>query len=112
MEAFDFTCPVCDEEYIIQIYSGGMGDADPMWCVDCSATVIFDVHDVLLGRKKNLVCECGGKLSRIAPLRCPKCNSIVDISEIKKQINWWGSEDGRPGVIMGKQLDPKKHIDS
>ncbi|GMR07423.1 MAG: hypothetical protein BMS9Abin26_0426 [Gammaproteobacteria bacterium] len=111
MKPFDFKCPSCERKHIIQIYSGGMSDADSMRCTNCDATVIFDLYDVALGGKKKLVCECGGKLSRIAPLRCPKCNNIVDISAIKKQINWWGSKEGSPGVIMGKQLDQKKYLD-
>lgn len=33
--------------------------------------------------------------------RCPPCNVELTIDQIKAQINWWGSDDGRPGVSIG-----------
>jgi hypothetical protein len=52
-------------------------------------------------------CHCGGTFSYHAPYRCPVCGNGITLEEIKQQINWWGSPDGRPGVVMTDFMDQK-----
>ncbi len=119
---FAFTCPSCNKRYPIIIYNADFADLYEMRCSKCARTLllnmaqncfsrvftqcgqIFNEHfDTLLAQaiKK---CICGGEFSAYAPYRCPICNETVSMDEIKRQIRWWGSKEGMPGVIMWQRM--------
>jgi len=122
MKKFHFICPSCNRRYFINIYSGDFADLYEMRCTKCSRTLLInqasDDFSKVFGRfgknytkefdtelSQNLTeCPCGGRFSAYASYRCPHCNFSIHIDEIKKQIKWWGSDDGIPGVIMGERM--------
>jgi hypothetical protein len=55
-------------------------------------------------------CECGGSFKYKAPHRCPKCNCVIKLTEIAKQIKWPGKVKAGfgPSVALGKILHSSK----
>ena len=125
MKKHKFTCPSCSKTYEIKTYNTGTNDVMELFCDYCGATLNLDLYDrrVLELDKKYREyskeyfaeiesilnpCECGGRFRFDAPPRCKFCRAVVDLEEIKRQINWWGSKDGRPGLIMSRSAPASK----
>jgi len=130
MRRHDFRCPGCTNKCSIWTYNIGMSDIDAeLHCEKCPTVMLVDIYSAVadqvrteiygkLGpktkeesyskresyfvRMTELVgrCHCGGSFSHRALHRCPICGDGITLEEIKRQINWWGSQDGRPGVVM------------
>ncbi len=112
-----FFCHECESSYPIEIYRIEYTDeCFVLNCNQCALTLVIigDDWDAKLDPNKSKKigfekyteeslkpCRCGGVYRFSAPHRCPVCLSAVSIEVIKKQIDWWGTEDGIPGVVMG-----------
>lgn len=135
MRRHHFICQSCSSNYDIWTYNIGMSDVDAEFCcekcptvmiVDVYSPVSFQVRKAIFGetgpknkeeafskqeayrlRLSQLVgpCHCGGNFSHKTLHRCPVCGNGITMDEIKRQINWWGSSDGRPGVVITDCMD-------
>jgi len=95
-------CPACKGSFEIWTYSIGMSDISEFRCERCPNTLGFVApYDRPLSSVLLPLCSCGGHFSQQAQHRCPLCNAQLSIECIKSQIDWRGSEDGRPGVSIG-----------
>ena len=121
MARANFRCPHCGDRYRITTFHLGYSQVVDMRCNRCSATVLVDIysrHASRLHRENGgnytpgyfralteclAPCACGGRFVYDAPFRCRRCNAEVSLAEIKRQINWWGSPDGRPGILMKRE---------
>lgn len=116
MTICNFKCPHCKEEYEIQNYSLGFADAHEMRCDSCSATLMVEFYhppmDKLYFKGLNAIekalnqCKCGGSFKYSSLYRCSKCNHVVELEEIARQIKWPGKlKPGfKPGVALGEIL--------
>lgn len=99
---YSIACPACAGTFGIWTYSIGMADITEYRCERCPNTATFIApYDRPLSRVVLPSCRCGGQFRQESLHRCPLCNAELTIDQIKAQINWWGSEDGRPGVSIG-----------
>lgn len=125
MSEFKFECPNCSSNICLEIYSLGMADGLELRCDRCARTLLLSVYSKYLDFfyasygghicdefKRNLEnrlepCSCGGVFRVDAPYRCPRCEAEIPLEEIKRQIRWWGSKDGRPGVVLNGLVDER-----
>jgi hypothetical protein len=134
MKRHPFKCPNCSSNYDIWTYHIGFSDVNEHRCDGCPTVMMVDIYspvalqvrreifgeggpknkdeafsklDEALSRLSERVgpCHCGGKFSHKALHRCPQCNAEITMDEIKRQIKWWGSADGRPGVVTKDYMD-------
>lgn len=138
MRKHHFKCPSCTSEYDIWTYNIGMSDVDAeLPCEKCPTIMIIDIYcplsfqvskeifgeggpknreeafskrEAYFSRLSQLVgpCHCGGNFSHRAKYHCPKCGGDISMDEIKRQINWWGSDDGRPGLVITDSMNQDK----
>lgn len=95
-------CPACTRTFSIWTYSIGMADITEYRCDRCPNTAAFTApYNRPLSGVVLPPCSCGGQFRQESLHRCPLCNAELTIDQIKAQINWWGSADGRPGVSIG-----------
>ena len=126
MEKHSFTCPHCEKAYTISTYHIDFSDVNELRCCSCASTLSLNIYSpkhLKLYEKygaynENFVielesmlkpCKCGGTFRFEAPYRCKFGKEELGLTEIKRQINLVGSEDGRPGLIITGKM-PVKNI--
>ena len=103
-------CPSCERHFPIWTYSLGMSDLVQFQCTNCPIILATELpYDRVIGeRYDELLCECGGEFRRHAPFHCPHCNAAFSLDQLKAQIDWRGTPDGKPGVCITKCIDEKR----
>ena len=120
MPSYPFKCPQCDESYEIQNYNMGFSGAWELRCDSCPNTLMVNLYHPPMDKLRNerhskiekalRPCECGGNYRFGAPHRCLKCHSVIELTEIAKQIHWPEKIKAGfgPNVALGKVLYNEK----
>ena len=105
----EIRCPSCEQQFRIWTFSIGMSDLVQFQCSNCPTVLAIEPSyaHVTHNRYAGFRCECGGEFRMDAPFHCPHCNAAFSMDQLKAQINWWGTPDGKPGVCITKCIDEK-----
>lgn len=116
-----FSCPLCNSSYEIGLFRiEYLPEYSVLQCDSCAEQIAVKKHPnkgisffkkIKIEYKLNS-CSCNGRYKFKAPLRCPVCKNKVDIEEIKRQVKWWGTPNGRPGVCMKDCTIIDKSVDA
>ena len=107
----EILCPGCERHFSVWTFSLGMSDLAQFQCTGCPIVLATELpYDRRIGEiYDRLSCECGGEFRRHAPFRCPRCNAPFSMEQLKAQIKWRGTSDGRPGVCITKCIDENRN---
>ena len=104
------TCEHCRAQFAIEIFHNGFGDTSYAYCETCGRTAILSSWnkrwpkgvkctqaEIAPEMEPHLQhCECGGRFTKGASPRCPKCKNVLSADKAAEYI-----ESQSPGTQKG-----------